>query len=120
MKNLLLFPLLITAALANSTTLYSWHEHSRTLSKGFTESGFGGPDSLCYVGKPIGVCKIIQKEQVILDKAYGEGAHGTFYIHSCNVKESLVTVNYTRHNDYDKDVGVNLVAKECVFRMQLF
>ena len=82
------------------------------VSRRMGETGFFRHDHICFVGKPDGACKLIEKESVETRNDYSRGAHGYFEVRSCGVEQNKVNLKYERITDYGNE-DVSLVIEEC-------
>lgn len=89
------------------------------MGSGLGETGFGGPAAVCFIGNLDSVCKAVKADSEASIAQYNEGDHGKYELNKCDVVkskyawETVVKVNYTRVNDYDDDVIVDLEITNC-------
>ncbi len=89
------------------------------MGSGLGETGFGGPSAVCFIGDVDGVCRAVKADSDASIERYNEGDHGKYKLNKCDVVkgdaawETVVKVNYTRVNDYDDDVKVDLEITNC-------
>lgn len=90
-----------------------------SMGSGLGETGFVGPQGVCFIGKATDVCKAVQSAADGSAADYRAGNHGKFELNSCKVingeyaRQTVIQVNYTRINDYDDDLKLDLKITNC-------